>query len=67
MSESSHSRLTEKLKDTAAITEAIQRGVKEALLAHARAGYPVAGWQDGQVVWMQPEEILRLFAPPDPK
>ena len=33
----------------------------------ARAGYPVAGWRDGKVVWIPPEEILSLLAPPDSK
>jgi hypothetical protein len=62
MIEPSPSQLAEKLKDTAAITAAIQRAVREALLAHARAGFPVAGWQDGKVVWIPHEEILARFA-----
>jgi hypothetical protein len=65
MSESSNSRLAEKLRDTAAITQAIQRGVREALLMHARAGNPVAGWRDGKVVWVPPEEILQSLATQD--
>jgi len=39
------------------ILEAISRAIREAVLAHKRAGNPVAVWRDGQVVWLQPEEI----------
>jgi hypothetical protein len=62
MNESSNARLAEKLKDTASITEAIQRATKDAVLAHARAGYPVAEWRDGKVVWVSPEETLARFS-----
>jgi hypothetical protein len=62
MSEPSPSQLAEKLKDTDAITAAVQRAAREAVLAHARAGFPVAGWQNGKVVWIPPEEILARFA-----
>jgi hypothetical protein len=58
MSEASGDTVAERLADQAAITAAIQRAVWEAILAHARAGNPVAGWKDGKVVWVQPEEIL---------
>jgi hypothetical protein len=51
--------------DWDAVTAAIQRAVREAVLAHARAGHPVAEWRDGKVVWVQPEEILRRFGEPD--
>jgi hypothetical protein len=62
MSEPSNILLAEKLRDRAAVAKAIQRGVREAVLAHARAGRPVAGWRDGKVVWVPPEEILRSLA-----
>jgi len=44
--------------DRAAHEAAIRKAVREAVLAHARAGNPVATWRDGKVVWIQPEEIL---------
>lgn len=44
------------------IEAAVQRAVRAAVLAHARAGNPVATWRDGKVVWVQPEEILARFA-----
>jgi len=31
--------------------------VHEALWDHCRAGNPVAGWEDGKVVWIQPDEL----------
>jgi hypothetical protein len=67
MSDSAPPDLAELLKDRAAIAAAIQRGIREAVLAHARAGQPVATWRDGKVVWVQPEEIIRRFATPEPK
>jgi len=44
------------------IEAAVQRAVRAAVLAHARAGNPVSTWRNGQVVWVQPEEILARFA-----
>lgn len=44
------------------IEAAVQRAVRAAVLAHARAGNPVSTWRDGQVVWVQPVEILARFA-----
>ena len=40
------------------IDEALQKAVKEALLQHKKAGNPVVSWKDGQIVWIQPEDIL---------
>ena len=62
MREPSHSSLAEKLNDSDAITQAIQRAVREARLAHARSGHPVAEWRAGKVVWVSPEEILRSLS-----
>jgi hypothetical protein len=44
------------------IEAAVQRAVRDAVLAHARAGNPVASWRDGKVVWVQPAEVLARFA-----
>lgn len=40
------------------IDKALQKAVKEALLQHKKAGNPVVSWKDGQIVWIQPEDIL---------
>lgn len=39
------------------IDKALQKAVKEALLQHKKAGNPVVSWKDGQIVWIQPEDI----------
>jgi hypothetical protein len=62
MSEQRRPSISELMNDTALITAAIQRAVREAVLAHARAGLPVAEGRDGQVVWVQPAEILEREA-----
>lgn len=67
MSEPTHASLAEKLNDRVTITQAIQRAVREARLAHARAGHPVAEWRDGKVVWVQPKEILRTLSDSEAK
>ncbi|RJQ50601.1 MAG: hypothetical protein C4526_11670 [Nitrospiraceae bacterium] len=40
------------------IDEALQKAVKEALLQHKKAGNPVVSWKDGQIVWIQPDDII---------
>jgi hypothetical protein len=54
--------IAELLADDALITAAITRGVRLAVLEHARAGRPVATCRDGKVVWISPQEILAQFA-----
>jgi hypothetical protein len=61
MNEQLQSPISKLLADHALITESICRAVREAVLKHAQAGQPVATWQNGQVVWIQPEEILSQF------
>jgi hypothetical protein len=41
------------------VTEALARGVRDALVRHLEAGVPVVEWQDGQCVWLSPDEIKR--------
>ena len=36
---------------------ALVQAVRDALLQHKRAGNPVPIWENGQVVWIPPEEI----------
>jgi len=50
--------ITEKLADRAGIEAALRKAGQAAVLEHAHAGFPVATWKDGKVVWLQPEEIL---------
>jgi hypothetical protein len=39
------------------IDRALAKAVSEALRQHKRAGNPVASWQGGKVVWIQPKDI----------
>lgn len=50
------------LGEASKLEAAVQCAVRAAVLAHARAGNPVSTWRDGQVVWVQPEEILARYA-----
>jgi hypothetical protein len=56
--------LPELLADQAVIDDAVRRAAREAALKHARAGQPVATWQNGRVVWLPPEEILSRLSDP---
>jgi len=40
-----------------AIENVLRRAVNQALLAHKRAGNPIATWQDEHVVIIPPEDI----------
>ncbi|MFA6054743.1 MAG: hypothetical protein WC769_05140 [Thermodesulfovibrionales bacterium] len=50
-------RITEAIADKDKITQALTRGVHDALLKHKQAGNPVVVWHDGKMVWLKPEEI----------
>ena len=50
-------KITEAFADPEKITEALSRGVREALLKHKKAGNPIVIWREGKVVWIGPEEI----------
>jgi hypothetical protein len=63
MSEPTRPSIRALLADHALITAAITRGVRRAVLEHARAGRLIAVWEDGKVVWIPPQEMLaRLSA-----
>jgi len=40
-----------------AIEKILRRAVVQAVLEHKRLGNPIAVWQDGEVVWLTPDEI----------
>ncbi len=62
MNEQSPSSIAELLADHALINEAIARAVRDAVLKHALSGQPVATWQNGQVIWIKPDEVLSRLA-----
>ena len=48
----------ELFEDGRAIDEALKEGARDARRLHKAFGNPMATWQDGQVVWIQPEDIV---------
>ncbi len=61
MDDQSSPSIGDLLADHASVTKALRRAAREALLKHAQAGQPVATSKDGKVVWLQPDEVLRLL------
>jgi hypothetical protein len=59
MSDKPQRTLAEKIADSDLITEAIRQGVREELLSQARAGNSVPVSENGQVVWLSPDEIYQ--------
>ena len=47
----------ERVHDIDRMLEAMNLAVAEAIERHRRLGNPVATWRNGQVVWIQPEDI----------
>ena len=43
--------------DREGMDRALARAVRQALLQHKKMGNPVATWQDGKVVWIEPNDI----------
>ena len=39
------------------IDDALNLAAQDAVEAHRKAGLPLAVWKDGQVVWIQPDEV----------
>lgn len=66
MAEKARDEIDELFRDGRAIDEALRKAVRKALLRHKQMGLPVVSWQDGQVVWIPPEEIV-VDEPGEPK
>ncbi len=62
MARSSENVSPELLQKTALVTDALQRGVRAALLNHARNGVPACILRDGKLVQLSSEELLRYLA-----
>jgi hypothetical protein len=45
------------LKDKDRMLKLVRAAVRNAVLEHKRVGNPVAGWENGKVVIVQPEDI----------
>lgn len=50
-------KIAEAFSNPEKITQALAKGVREALLKHKQAGNPIVVWRDGKMVWLDPEEI----------
>jgi hypothetical protein len=59
MAEERTRSISEMIDDDDLMTEAIRKGVHEELLSHARAGNSVPVSENGQIVWLSPDEIYR--------
>jgi predicted metal-dependent phosphotriesterase family hydrolase len=46
-------RIEKIFADEKQITKALQRGIREAVEAHRRAGNPIAVWRDGKAVLIE--------------
>ena len=44
-------------EDGRRIDLALKKAARQARLFHKRSGNPIAGWRNGKVVWISPEEI----------
>jgi hypothetical protein len=40
------------------IKEALEQALQQMLLMHKRAGNPIAFWQNGKVIIIQPEDLI---------
>ncbi len=54
---SDRSRLDDIFEDGRVIDEALKEAARDARRLHKALGNPMATWQDGKVVWIQPEDI----------
>ena len=50
-------KITKFFQNPTNVAQALQLGIKDALLKHKQAGNPVCEWKDGKVVWISPEKI----------
>ncbi|HVA49438.1 MAG TPA: hypothetical protein VNH11_23935 [Pirellulales bacterium] len=57
MSTAQNEQLAQLRAEVLAIEAAMQEAVRNALLAHKRAGLPVVTWQDGRIVWIPAKDI----------
>jgi hypothetical protein len=53
-------RIRELLADDEAITDAVRRGVEQAIRRHRAANVPLASLKDGRVVYLDPNTLEEL-------
>ena len=52
------SLIGEVFEDGRAIDTALREAARDARRLHKALGNPMATWKDGQIVWIQPEDIV---------
>jgi len=45
------------VEDGHVIEEALEKGVRDAMLRHKKAGLPVVIFRDGKIEWVKPEDL----------
>lgn len=50
--------ITELFDEGTAIDQALREAARDARRFHKAIGNPIATWKDGEVVWIQPEDIV---------
>jgi hypothetical protein len=50
-------KITAAFADPEKITQALAKGVRDALLKHKQAGNPIVVWRNGRAVWIDPNDI----------
>jgi len=53
--------LSRRLNDPNFVLQASTEAMRAVLIGHKLAGNPIASWNDGKVVIVQPEDIVRLL------
>jgi len=57
MSEKKSPDVAAVLAEAEKVEAAVQAAVRDALAAHKRAGNSIVVWENGQVVWIPPDQI----------
>lgn len=57
MSAENPSDIAHLLSDNTLLDKALREAGRQALQRHKKMGNPIAVWQNGQVVWLAPENI----------
>ena len=44
-------------QDSQKVTQVVQAGIRVALRQPMQAGNPICSWQNGEIVWIEPDKI----------
>lgn len=54
---SANDAISQFFQDTEKVTQALQAGIRAALLQHKQAGNPIYGWKNGKIIRIEPDKI----------